>query len=185
MEGVRLAESKCACFPLRAVRRLGRRAGATSTLTRCGTVGAGARARIGACRGSDAQIESQTKSTGAALTTAPDRTPTTHSLLLCTRARTIARRKGTFDDVRRCGEIPTSRPHASAHLTDLGRLEAREGGETGPELERTFASPAPLAIVWTGGDENQRHVQRGQPVPPPQPTMPRPCHGAPPNPLCR
>lgn len=33
--------------------------------------------------------------------------------------------------------------------------------------------------------ENQRHVQRGQPVPPPQPTMPRPCHGAPPNPLCR
>jgi hypothetical protein len=32
--------------------------------------------------------------------------------------------------------------------------------------------------------ENQNHVRKPQPAPPPQPTMPRPCRGAPRNPLC-
>jgi len=41
-----------------------------------------------------------------------------------------------------------------------------------------------IAILLTLQAENQKHVRQGQPAPPAQPTMPRPCRGAPRNPLC-
>ena len=41
-----------------------------------------------------------------------------------------------------------------------------------------------LGILLKLQDENQKHVRKPQPAPPPQATMPRPCRGAPKNPLC-
>jgi len=41
-----------------------------------------------------------------------------------------------------------------------------------------------LGILLKLQDENLKHIQKGQPAPPAQPTMPRPCRGAPRNPLC-
>ena len=48
----------------------------------------------------------------------------------------------------------------------------------------SVTSGAMLGILLKLQDENLKHVQKGQPAPPAQPTMPRPCRGAPRNPLC-
>jgi hypothetical protein len=41
-----------------------------------------------------------------------------------------------------------------------------------------------VGILLKLQEENQNHVRKPQPAPPAQPTMPRPCRGAPKNPLC-
>jgi hypothetical protein len=41
-----------------------------------------------------------------------------------------------------------------------------------------------LGVLLKLQDENLKHAQKGQPAPPPQPTMPNPCKGAPANRLC-
>lgn len=41
-----------------------------------------------------------------------------------------------------------------------------------------------LGILLTLQGEDQKHVQKGQPAPPAQPTMPKPCRGVPRNLLC-
>ncbi|MFY9578089.1 MAG: hypothetical protein WAQ33_02080 [Gaiellaceae bacterium] len=42
-----------------------------------------------------------------------------------------------------------------------------------------------IGILLKLQTENLKHSQKGQPAPPAQPAMPRPCRGAPKNPLCR
>ncbi len=55
--------------------------------------------------------------------------------------------------------------------------------ETTPNAD-SVTSGTILGILLKLQDENRKHVQKGQPAPPAQPTMPRPCRGAPRNPLC-
>jgi hypothetical protein len=47
------------------------------------------------------------------------------------------------------------------------------------------ASGQVLGQILTIMGQSESRKQRGQPAPPPQPTMPNPCRGVPRNPLCR
>jgi hypothetical protein len=55
--------------------------------------------------------------------------------------------------------------------------------ETTPNPDGATAGEV-LTILLKLQGENLKHVQKAQPAPPPQPTMPKPCRGAPRNPLC-
>ncbi len=55
--------------------------------------------------------------------------------------------------------------------------------QTTPNPDATTAGTL-LGILLKLQDENLKHVQKDQAPPPAQPTMPRPCRGAPRNPLC-
>jgi hypothetical protein len=54
---------------------------------------------------------------------------------------------------------------------------------TTPNPDPTASGQVLSALLTMIGQSASRQAH-GQPVPPPQPTMPAPCHGAPPSPLC-
>jgi hypothetical protein len=65
---------------------------------------------------------------------------------------------------------------------DLGPWSCANETTPNPDLA---ASGRILGLIVQMQGESAARKQKGQPAPPPQPTMPHPCRGAPPNPLCR
>ena len=64
---------------------------------------------------------------------------------------------------------------------DLAPWDCANATTPNPDLATSQALVG--TIVTLQGESQARH-SRGQPAPPPQPTMPNPCRGAPKNPLC-